>query len=148
MMKIIITVTLLLISSLGFSQQLNDKMKDAFKTDNPEMLLAEVSIQKANINDCFDIEGATYNLIAISIKMNRSNIFNTLIAQKADLNKICNDKTPLMYAAKYGQLDYAKALLKAGADIAVKNNEGKTALDYAVKYEKLELQKLLASTKK
>jgi len=147
-MKMLMTIALLLIGSLSFAQQLNDKMKDAFKTNNPEMLLAEVNAQKASINDCFDIDGATYNLIAISIKMNRNDIFNALIAQKVDLNKICNDKTPLMYTAKYGQLDYAKALLKAGADVSIKNNEGKTAFDYAVKYEKLELQKLLAPTKK
>lgn len=44
-----------------------------------------------------------------------------------------------MYAAKYGELEAAKVLVKAGADVGLKNREGKTALDYARKYEKKEL---------
>lgn len=146
-MKTIITIGMLLISSLGFAQQLNDKIKDAFKTDDADVLLTEVKDQKANINDCFDNEGVSYNLLSISIKLNRPNIFNALLTAKADLNKICNGKTPLMYSAKYGELNFAKALLKAGADASIKNSEGQTALDYAVKYKKSEIQTMLTTIK-
>lgn len=146
-MKTIITIGLLLISSLSFAQQLNDKIKDAFKTDDADALLTEVKAQKANINDCFDNEGVSYNLLSISIKLNRPNIFNTLLTAKADLNKVCGGKTPLMYSAKYGELNFAKALLKAGADATIKNSEGQTALDYAVKYKKSEIQTLLTAIK-
>lgn len=145
--KTVMTVILLLMSSLSFAQQLNNNIKKAFKTDNADALLAEVKTQKVTINDCFDIEEAGYSLLSLSIKMNKLNIFNALLIAKADLNKVCSDKTPLMYAAKYGELTFAKALLKAGADISVKNSEGKTAFDYAVKYQKLELQTLLKPSK-
>lgn len=146
-MKTIMTITLLLISSLSFAQQLNDNIKAAFKADDTTALFAEIKSQKIEINDCFEIDGVGYSLLTVSIKMNRPNIFNKLIEQKADLNKICSEKSPLMYTAKYGQLEFAKALVKAGADIDVKNGNGKTAFDYAVKYQKEDLQALLKSTK-
>lgn len=147
-MKMFLTIALFLISSLTFAQQLNDNLKEAFKADDASALLAEVKAQKANINDYFDVEGLSYTLLAISIKMNRPKTFNALIEQKADLNKICSDKTPLMYTAKYNTLDFAKALLKARADESIKNSEGRTALDYAVKYKNIELENLLKSIKK
>lgn len=146
-MKTIITFLLLFVSSFAFAQQLNDKMKDAFKTDNATVLLAEIKAQKANAGDCFDVEGVSYSLLSISIKMQRPQIFNALIAAKADVNKICNDKSPLMYAAKYGQLDFAKALVKAGADVALANKEGQTAMAYATKYDKKEVQAFLSTIK-
>lgn len=79
--------------------------------------------------------------------MERTKIFNALIENKVDLNKVCSDKNPLMYAAKYGQLEMAKALVKAGADLKLVNKEGKTALDYAVKYEKKDLETYFLSLK-
>lgn len=146
-MKTIITILLMCVCSFAFAQQLNDKLKDAFKTDNAEAVLAEVKAQKASVNDCFSIEETTYSLLAISIKMQRPQILNALIAAKADLDKVCNGKSPLMYAAKYGQLDFAKALVKAGANVAVANKDGETALDYAVKYKNKEVQAFLATLK-
>lgn len=147
-MRKIMTIALLFLSSLSFAQQLNNNVKEAFKADDAAALLAEVKAQKASINEYFDVEGLSYTLLAISIKMNRPNIFNALLEQKADLNKICSDKTPLMYTAKYNTVEFAKALLKAGADVDVKNSEGRTALDYAVKYKNSELENLLKSVKK
>lgn len=147
MMKTIITLLLLFVGPFAFAQQFNDKMKDAFKTDNATVLLAEIKAQKANVGDCFDVEGVSYSLLSISIKMQRPQIFSALIAAKADVNKICNDKSPLMYAAKYGQLDFAKALVKAGADAALANKEGQTALSYATKYDKKEVQAFLSTIK-
>lgn len=141
------TIALLFVSTLSFAQQINDEIKRAFKADDADALLAEVKTQKITINDCFDIEEASYTLLSLSIKMNKPNIFNKLIEQKANLNKICSDKTPLMYTAKYGQLDFAKTLIKAGADNNIKNEEGRTALDYAVKYKNTELQVLLKPNK-
>ena len=64
---------------------------------------------------------------------------NALIAEKVDLEKSCTGKTPLMYAAKYGNLDAAKTLIKAGAKLGTTNEKGRNALDYAVKYEQAEL---------
>ena len=44
-----------------------------------------------------------------------------------------NGTTPLMMAAMYGSTESVKLLLDAGADTAMKNQLGMTALDFAVK---------------
>jgi ankyrin repeat protein len=41
--------------------------------------------------------------------------------------------TALMYAAKYNQSNNVKYLIKAGANILIKNNKGETAVDIATK---------------
>ena len=39
--------------------------------------------------------------------------------------------TPLIYAARNGNIEILNILIQAGADIGAKDDEGKTALDYA-----------------
>jgi ankyrin repeat protein len=146
-MKFVITIALLFVNSIGFTQTVTPTLKDAFKDDNSAALMANLKDQKATVNDCFEIEGSSYSLLALAIRMEKPNIFNALMENKADLNKVCSDKNPLMYAAKYGKLEIAKALVKAGADLKLVNKEGKTALDYAVKYEKKELETYFLSLK-
>lgn len=146
-MKFIITLALILVGYSSFAQKLTANIKEAFKADNVEALLSEIKTEKLSLNDCFDIEGSSYSLFALSIRMEKTKIFNALIANKADLNKVCSDKNPLMYVAKYGQLEMAKALVKAGADLKLANKEGKTALDYAIKYEKKNLEAYFLSLK-
>ena len=139
-MKLIFTLALTLMSYFGYAQKINDNIKDAFKADDSEMLLTALKDEKLSINDCFDIEGSSYSLFALAIKMERKNIFNTLISNKAELNKVCADKTPLMYAAKYGKLEMAKTLVKAGANLKAVNKDNETALDYAKKYKMADLE--------
>lgn len=147
MMKFVITIVLLFVGPIGFAQTITPTLKEAFKNDNVAALFSELKDQKALVNDYFEVEGSSYSLLALSIRMEKAKIFNALIENKADLNKVCSDKNPLMYAAKYGQLEMAKALVKAGADLKLVNKEGKTALDYAVKYEKKELEIYFLSLK-
>ena len=146
-MKLIITLALTLMSYLGFAQTVTANFKDAFKADDYEMLLKEIKAEKLTINDCFDIEGSSYSLFALAIRMDRTNIFNALIANKAELDKVCSDKTPLMYTAKYGKLEMAKALVKAGASLKAVNKDNETALDYAKKYKMLDLETYFISLK-
>lgn len=55
-----------------------------------------------------------------------------LILNKVDINaKNSQGQTPLMAALKNGDIDAFNALIAGGADIAVKDNNGKTALFYA-----------------
>ncbi len=55
-----------------------------------------------------------------------------LLAQGADINaRSPNGTTPLMMAARYGSLDSVPELLKAGPDLALKNEQGLTAADFA-----------------
>lgn len=147
MMKFTITIALFFVGSISFAQTVTPTLKEAFKQDNAVALFADLKEQKVLVNDCFEVEGSSYSLLALSIRMERTKIFNALIENKVDLNKVCSDKNPLMYAAKYGQLEMAKALVKAGADLNLVNKEGKTALDYAVKYEKKDLETYFLSLK-
>ncbi|MCY1661154.1 ankyrin repeat domain-containing protein [Chryseobacterium sp. SL1] len=144
-MKKIILITSFLVSSLAFSQSITDKMKQAFETDNPTALVEELKSQKLNINDCFELKEKPYSLFAISIKMDKQKVFSELINQKADLNKICEDKSPLMYAVKYGKLIMVKQLVEAGADVNVRNSEGANAFYYAQKYQQKEIEEYLKS---
>ena len=147
MKNTIFTIALVLMSYFSFAQTFSEELKGALKTDDPTALLSEIKAKKLSLNDCFDIEGTSYSLFAISIRMDKPKILETLISNKADLNKVCNDKTPLMYAAKYGRLEAAKALVKAGADLKIANQDKETALDYAIKYKNKELETYLASLK-
>ena len=45
-----------------------------------------------------------------------------------------NGATPLMYAARSGNPDTIKAIIKAGADVNATDNDGRTALMYAAMY--------------
>lgn len=55
-----------------------------------------------------------------------------LLAQGAELDaRSPNGSTPLMMAARYGALDLPAVLLKAGADVNLRNAQGLSALDFA-----------------
>lgn len=55
-----------------------------------------------------------------------------LILNKADINAKNNQgQTPLMVALKNGDIDAFNALTAGGADVTIKDNNGKTALFYA-----------------
>jgi len=146
-MKYLFTFMLLTISYLAQAQQLTDEMKRSFKLDDPNTLLSEVKGNNHKVDDCFEVEGISYTLLSLSIKTGRPNIFKTLLSNKVDLNKICSDKSPLMFAAKYGKLALAKELLTAGAKLDVTNAENQTALDYAIKYQHQEIVSYLTSLK-
>lgn len=51
--------------------------------------------------------------------------------------------TPLISAAVFGQTEIAKALIEAGADVNLQNNEGSTALHTAAFVGRLEIVELL-----
>lgn len=142
-MKKIFLITSILLTSLAFSQSVTNNMKQAFETDNQILLVEELKLQKLNINKCFELKEKPYSLLAIAIKMDKQKIFSELINQKADLNKICEDKSPLMYAVKYGKLTMVKQLIEAGADINVRNSEGANIFYYAQKYQQKEIEEYL-----
>jgi|TARA_B100001013_G_C24605515_1_gene440825 ankyrin repeat protein len=54
-----------------------------------------------------------------------------------------NEKTPLMIAAENNQKDICELLIKLGADILLKDSEGRTALDLATINDYKELSQLL-----
>jgi len=77
---------------------------------------------------------ASENFIRDYYTKTMSRLFVHLLRENAPhkaetLNRLENDSTVLMNAARYGVLEQVKALLEAGADPDIKNAEGKTALD-------------------
>ncbi|TZG00212.1 ankyrin repeat domain-containing protein (plasmid) [Chryseobacterium panacisoli] len=136
-----IILTLVVFSTFTSAQELTNEHKQMLKYDNTAYF--NTLINKNNINTCYQIENNTYTLLGLTIKMNSKEIFQKLIDEKADLDKVCDGKTPLMFAAKYGNTEFAKKLLANGAKKEIKTSAGYTALDYARKYEKPEIIKLL-----
>ncbi|MGE8554638.1 MAG: ankyrin repeat domain-containing protein [Chryseobacterium jejuense] len=138
--KTIIAVFTIL-SAIMYSQELTNEHKQMLKYDNTAYF--STLINKENINACYQIENNSYTLLGLAIKMNSQQVFQKLIDEKADLEKACDGKTPLMFTAKYDHTEFAKKLLANGAKKDTKTDKGYTALDYARKYEKPEIIKLL-----
>jgi len=55
--------------------------------------------------------------------------------------------TPLISAASFGKNDIAKALIDAGADLSIKNNDGATALHTAAFFCRVEIVQMLIDAK-
>lgn len=141
-MKSFITTVLFLITISISSQEVPSKIKLILKKDDAKGLKKELN--KETINNCYEVGSSSYSLLILSIKLNSKECFTALTNRKADVDKDCNGKTPLIYAAKYGRLEMAKKLIKKGANFRKKYN-GRTALDYAKKYKKTTLIEYLNS---
>jgi ankyrin repeat protein len=67
-----------------------------------------------------------------------------LIAQGADINaRSPNGTTPLMMSVRYGPVDLAEDLLKAGADRMLRNEQHLDAADFALAAGRDQLLQLL-----
>jgi hypothetical protein len=100
-MKKLLTLSVLFISTLNYGQL---EMVEALKSDNVALL--NQKINESNKNTCREIKDSEYNLLSIAIKMDSKKVFEALISKHyVDLDKICEDKTPLMYAIKYRRED-------------------------------------------
>lgn len=111
------------------AQELTSAQVEALKSDDVSLFQKE--FPKETFDQCFNIKESSYNLLAIAIKMDTPNLFEFLLNSTIDLNKMCDNKTPLMFAAKYGKYDFAKKLVNKGADKTITNSKGYTARDYA-----------------
>jgi len=71
------------------------------------------------------------------------------IKAKSNLNEkeAMSGSTPLISAATFGKNDIAKALIDAGADLSLKNNDGSTALHTAAFFGRIEIVKMLIDAK-
>ncbi len=116
----IIAIVLLLAIAPACSQQSN-KSQTVSKTNAPEI----------------DIHSA---IITENLEVVRQHI-----DAGTDINKKdpMTGSSPLITAATFGKTDIAKALIDAGADLSVKNNDGSTALHSAAFFCRVEIVQLL-----
>ena len=157
----------LLLSSYGSHQrllieakELKNKILDYFSTKNivldktvsEEILQAikegnikylQENISKESLRECFYSGFELQNHLAISIFENSMKSLQFFVENGADIEIICGNKTPLMYAAKYNRLEMVKYLLANGADVHKTSIKNKTALSYSIQYEHPEIEQYL-----
>ncbi|WP_378179519.1 ankyrin repeat domain-containing protein [Aquimarina sp. SS2-1] len=142
-MKSIILLLSLLFSASMFSQELTKELYTTIKNDNVVKL--EKMINLDTIDSCFQRSDTSYCLLSLAIKTNSTGCFQLLLDKGVNTETNCTGKSPLMYATKYGKIDFAKKLIENGAKVNAKNKRGHTAMDYAKKYEQQELIDYLVS---
>ncbi len=128
-----------------------------FNTELPEGVLNAITnsdiaaldkIITSDLNTCFKVKKShPISLLSLSIEHNSFTSLKYFVQKGANLELACFDKTPLMYAVKYGHLNMTKYLLEKGADINTVSVEGKTALDYAIRYSHPEIETFLKAYK-
>lgn len=82
----------------------------------------------------YKIEKVTYgdvNALCVSVYKNDIIMVKKLIALGEDVNAFSGGKTPLMYAARFNNVEMIKLLVANGARLVQEDKNGKTALDYA-----------------
>ncbi|MCW3160259.1 ankyrin repeat domain-containing protein [Chryseobacterium oryctis] len=144
-MKKIISTTLVfgffLFANSLFAQEISKEQMLAFQSDKVESF--KTAFSKEDYDKCFAVKENSYSLLSYSIKYERKNIFNHLLNSGVDINKSCDNQTPLMVAARYGKVELGKALIKKGANKNTKNNSGETAKDFSAKYKHPEFAAVL-----
>lgn len=135
---------IILISLIGlscFGQELTNTAVIHIKYGNTEKL-QELTAPEL-INACVTVEDSKqYGYLALSIKLRSMKSLQFFVENGADLEHVCADKTPLMFAAKYGQIEMVKYLIKKGANINA-TYKGKKAIDYSRKYNHYAITKYL-----
>ncbi len=89
-----------------------------------------------------------YDPLCIAISKNDNETAKKMIAYGANVNDRYNGITPLMYAARYNNVEMLKELLNNGADLSLKDSRGNTALKYAELSNAKEAIEFLKSVKK
>ena len=133
---VLLTVALLTCSN-AFTQELTKEVAWAIKYGHTEYL--DEWIPSSEINSCLNVGSRkTYNYLAVSIKLKSLKSLQYFVSRGAAIEGVCEWKTPLMFAAKYGQTEIAKFLMQEGADPR-KKIKGYSAFDYARKFKNYDL---------
>ena len=107
-------IFIILASLMGFAsfgQELTNETANNIKYGNTEKL--EKLILAERINECVGVGNSKkYSYLAVSIKLKSMKSLKFFVENGANIERVCADKTPLMYAAKYGQLEMVKYLVE------------------------------------
>jgi len=136
-----LSMAFIIISVTVNAQQMTKEQQKNFETGNVEQF--KNAFPADSYNKCINLKDESFSPLAFSTRHNKTEIFNFLIKNGADVNLVCRGNTALMEAAKFNTPVLAKQLLKKGADQNTKDANGLTAKDYAVKYQRTEILKLL-----
>jgi len=110
-------------------------------SENNQHALADFLAKGYDINGYYSKD--KYTLIHYTIKQDRVNLLNFLLKNGANPNLNYSNKTPLMYAIKYDNLEAVKRLLEQDVDVNMEDENQKTALYFAAKYGNEEIARLL-----
>lgn len=138
-------VTLLLLICYSSYSNLDESRNDsiilaAVRNGNTE-ILAELLSNEKELDRRYGEEART--LLSYSIESNQLLVAEYLLDLGFDVEKKDDDKTPLMFAAKYGMDSVVRSLIDHGAEINAINISRNTAFHYAAKYNNLGILKLL-----
>ena len=137
-------ILMLLMIPLGLSlygQELTVEIANNIKYGRTQNLTQFTTAEK--INGCLSVKDSKkYGFLAISIKLKSMKSLQFFVDNGADVEQVCADKTPLMYAAKYGQFEMVKYLVESGADPDT-SIRGYRAINYARRYHYPEIAKYL-----
>ena len=117
-----------------YDRRRETKTKQELMTFDETIVKPLIKNNKANINECFN-DNSENLLINISGQLHRDdNMKQFLLDNGADINAKCKGKTAIMKIIEgYNpKLDELKWLISKGADVNIKDNNGKTALAKAL----------------
>lgn len=83
-----------------------------------------------------------------SIQIGNYNAVKSLINKGVDINQKSLKLTPLMYAARHNRVEILKLLIKKGAHLKTKSDNGFTALNWAKQVNAKEAYEILLKAKK
>jgi hypothetical protein len=127
--------------NIVLNKTISEVTLQAIKEGNVKYL--QENISRESLRECFYSGFELQNHLAISIFENAIKSLHFFVENGADIEIICENKTPLMYAVKYNRLEMVKYLLANGADVHKVSIKNKTALSYSIEYEHPEIEKYL-----
>ena len=126
-----------------YDRRRETKTKQELMTFDETIVKPLIKNNKANINECFN-DNRENLLINISGQLHRDdNMKQFLLDNGADINAKCEGKTALVQSIEKRKLDELKWLVSKGADVNIKDDNGKTALAKALELGYYEIAEFL-----
>ena len=126
-----------------YDRRRETKTKQELMTFDETIVKPLIKNNKANINECFD-DNRENLLMNISGQLHRDdNMKQFLLDNGADINAKCKGKTALVQSIEKQKLDELKWLVSKGADVNIKDDNGKTALAKALELGYYEIAEFL-----